>query len=174
MQRKLAAALHVARCTQHAGNHENRTEYNRSNNKVSENDTNKRWKYQYMAERKSRTKARKEKSSPRRHTTARKKERKNEGSETPEKSDAHWYNLRCKTRNSRQREGKGGERRGARGIGSLALSATKACENNICAKYFTAKFSRQEVNEKAFKKLWQVRLVLEKGGEGGWNIDGAA
>lgn len=54
------------------------------------------------------------------------------------------------------------------GVVSLALSATKACENNICAKYFTAKFSRQEVNEKAFKKLWQVRLVRgrEGGGEG--------
>lgn len=55
--------------------------------------------------------------------------------------------------------GKGGEGR------SLALSATKACENNICAKYFTANFSRQEVNEKAFKKLWQVRL--ERGRAGG-------
>lgn len=55
-----------------------------------------------------------------------------------------------------------------RGVVSLALSATKACENNICAKYFTAKFSRQEVNEKAFKKLWQVRLMMgrEVGGEG--------
>lgn len=54
------------------------------------------------------------------------------------------------------------------GVVSLALSATKACENNICAKYFTAKFSRQEVNEKAFKKLWQVRLMRgrEGGGEG--------
>lgn len=54
------------------------------------------------------------------------------------------------------------------GVVSLALSATKACENNICAKYFTAKFSRQEVNEKAFKKLWQVRLMMgrEVGGEG--------
>lgn len=54
--------------------------------------------------------------------------------------------------NSVQREGWGmqGE---SEGVGSLALSATKACENNICAKYFTANFSRQEVNEKAFKKL---------------------
>lgn len=35
-------------------------------------------------------------------------------------------------------EGRGGT------WGRLALSATKAWENNICAKYFTAKFSRQE------------------------------
>lgn len=156
MQRKLAAALHVARCTQHAGNHENRTEYNRSNNKVSENDTNKRWKYQYMAERKSKTKARKEKSSPRRHTTARKKERKNEGSETPEKSDAHWYNLRCKTRNSRQREGKGGERRGASGRWRLAQQkhAKTIFAQSILQQSFRAKKLTKRHSKSCDKFAW--------------------
>lgn len=120
-----------------------------------------------MAERKSKTKARKEKSSPKRHTTARKKERTKAAKLLKRATRIDTiYAARPETLSS----GKGGERRGASGRWRLAqqkhaktIFAQSILQQSFRAKKLTKRHSK---SCDKFACRWKER--------GGWSIDGAA
>lgn len=159
MQRKLAAALHVARSTLATTKTEQATTKWAKTIQISAENAN-TWRNASRKQRHERRRAALENTQQQEGNKERKKAAKL--LKRPTRIDTIYAATQQLSVAGRVGNAKGG------GVVSLALSATKACENNICAKYFTAKFSRQEVNEKAFKKLCQVRLVRgrEVGGEG--------